>query len=106
MIPEVTNTALVQELLGDNPPFLLDVRELHERGISCLDDNAHIPLGELPARLRELDSSQDIVIYCRSGARSGHAVAFLREAGFARVRNLVGGINAWATQIDSTMRAY
>ncbi|HUH08136.1 MAG TPA: rhodanese-like domain-containing protein, partial [Egibacteraceae bacterium] len=65
-----------------------------------------IPLGELPARMRELDSSEDIVLHCKTGARSQEALELLRGAGFKKVRNLQGGINAYARQIDSSIPVY
>lgn len=86
--------------------FLLDVREPHEAEICQLDGSTLIPLGQLQARVGELDRDRDIVAYCRSGARSGKAVKFLGEAGFARVRNLVGGILAWSDHIDPGMPKY
>ena len=89
---------------GDRP-FLLDVREPHEFDIVHLD--AHlIPLGELPDRVSELDTSSDIVVYCRTGVRSANAAEFLRRSGFARVRNLTGGIDAWAQRIDPSFPRY
>ncbi len=85
--------------------FLLDVREPHEYDIVHLD--AHlIPLGDLPARMSELDTTQDIVVYCRTGVRSAQAAEFLRKSGFARVRNLTGGIDAWAQRIDPSLPRY
>ena len=85
--------------------FLLDVREPHEFDIVHLD--AHlIPLGDLPERLNELDTSTDIVVYCRTGVRSAKAAEFLRRSGFARVRNLTGGIDAWAQRIDTSLPRY
>ncbi len=106
--PEVPSI-LPEELkrLNDqgNDILLLDVRDLHEYEISSLDAY-RIPLGELPARVRELDTGREIVVYCRSGHRSARAVEFLRDSGFKRVRNLEGGINAWAERIDPEMPKY
>src|SRR6476659_6108909 len=80
--------------------FVLDVREPHEYQI-CNIGGHLIPLGELPKRVHELDSSREIVAHCRSGVRSGKAVDFLRQAGFKKVRNLTGGILAWSDKVDS-----
>jgi len=84
---------------------LLDVREPHEYEISNLGGKL-IPLNDLPKRVHELDSSDDIVVYCASGIRSGKAVNFLLELGFRKVKNLRGGINAWAGTIDPSMPSY
>jgi len=85
--------------------FVLDVREPHEYDI-CNIGGHLIPLGDLPKRISELDSSKEIVAQCRSGARSAKAVAFLKQSGFKKVHNLAGGILAWADRIDPTMPKY
>jgi adenylyltransferase/sulfurtransferase len=85
--------------------FLLDVREPQEYQIANLGGHL-IPLNDLPRRVNELDSSQDIVVYCHSGVRSGRAVQFLKQLGFRKVKNLVGGIDAWAEVIDNGMPRY
>jgi sulfur-carrier protein adenylyltransferase/sulfurtransferase len=84
---------------------VLDVREPHEYQI-CNIGGHLIPLGDLPKRVNELDSSQEIVAHCRSGARSAKAVDFLRQAGFKKVHNLAGGILAWADRVDPKMPKY
>lgn len=106
MIPAVTPTDLAQELLSPDRPFVLDVREHFERGIACLDDDAHIPLGELESRIGELDPNRRIVVYCRSGARSARATEYLLAQGFKDVRNLDGGILGWAGEVDPTTQTY
>jgi adenylyltransferase/sulfurtransferase len=83
----------------------MDVREPHELAI-CGLGGLHIPLGELPRRVSEVDRSREVVVYCRSGARSGRAVAFLRQQGVARAVNLAGGVLAWADRVDPTMPRY
>jgi sulfur-carrier protein adenylyltransferase/sulfurtransferase len=85
---------------------LVDVREPHEYPISDLPDSVKIPLGTLPARLDQLAKEDDIVVYCRTGGRSGNAVQFLQRAGYARARNLAGGINRWAEAIDPSLARY
>ena len=85
--------------------FILDVREPHEYQICNLKGHL-IPLGELPRRVHELDSSHEIVAYCRSGKRSAEAVDFLRKAGFRKVLNLRGGILSWSTEVDSSVPCY
>jgi len=85
--------------------FILDVRQPHEYQINNLN-GLLIPLDQLAGRVRELDSSREIVVHCKMGARSARAVDFLRQAGFKKVRNLVGGIDAWAEKIDPAMNRY
>jgi sulfur-carrier protein adenylyltransferase/sulfurtransferase len=85
--------------------FLLDVREPHEYEIVNIDGHL-IPLNDLPARIHELDSSRDIVVYCHHGPRSGRAVDFLRQMGFRKVKNLVGGIDQWSERIDPALPRY
>jgi adenylyltransferase/sulfurtransferase len=65
-----------------------------------------IPLGELPEKVNELDLTQEIVVHCKMGGRSAKAVKFLKSAGFSRVKNLTGGIDAWAQRIDKGMARY
>jgi len=85
--------------------FVLDVREPHEYQI-CNIGGHLIPLGDLPRRVSELDSSREIVAHCRSGVRSAKAVNFLQQAGFKKVHNLAGGILAWADRVDPKMPKY
>ncbi len=85
--------------------FVLDVREPHEYQI-CNIGGHLIPLGDLPKRVSELDSSREIVAHCRSGVRSAKAVDFLKQAGFKKVHNLAGGILAWADRVDPKMPKY
>ncbi|HEY1251567.1 MAG TPA: molybdopterin-synthase adenylyltransferase MoeB [Thermoanaerobaculia bacterium] len=85
---------------------LVDVREPREWAISDLKDSVKIPLGSLPQNLGKLSKDDEIVVYCRTGVRSGNAVQFLQQNGFAKVRNLVGGINLWAERIEPGMPRY
>jgi len=96
---------LKEKLDNEEDIFLLDVREPHEYEISNLDGYL-IPLNDLPDRINELDSSRDIVVHCKMGGRSAKAVSFLKQAGFKKVKNLLGGINAWAENIDRDMPVY
>jgi sulfur-carrier protein adenylyltransferase/sulfurtransferase len=96
---------LKQRLDKGDDLFILDVREPHEYQI-CNLNGYLIPLGDLPKRVNELDSSREIVAHCRSGARSAKAVDFLRQAGFKKVHNLAGGILAWADRIDPKVPKY
>ncbi len=85
---------------------LIDVREPHELEISSLPGEELFPLGQLAARLSELDSAQEMVLFCKSGSRSTRALELLVSAGFRKVRNLKGGINAWARDVDKNMPVY
>jgi molybdopterin/thiamine biosynthesis adenylyltransferase/rhodanese-related sulfurtransferase/molybdopterin converting factor small subunit len=85
---------------------LVDVREPHEVAICALPESVKIPLGTLPANLSRLSTADEIVVHCKTGARSAKAVQLLHEAGFRKVRNLVGGIQSWAERIDPTMPRY
>ncbi|OLB83959.1 MAG: molybdenum cofactor biosynthesis protein MoeB, partial [Acidobacteriales bacterium 13_2_20CM_2_55_5] len=98
-VPEIQVEELKRRLDAGEDVFVLDVREPHEYQI-CNIGGHLIPLGDLPKRVHELDSSREIVAHCRSGTRSAKAVNFLRQAGFRKVRNLSGGILAWADRVD------
>ena len=85
---------------------LLDVREPHEWEIVHLPDAQLIPQGQLPEHLNELSQTDDILVYCRSGARSARAVQFLRQMGFKKARNVRGGVLAWARDVDPNSPVY
>ncbi|MBI2759014.1 MAG: molybdopterin-synthase adenylyltransferase MoeB [Chloroflexi bacterium] len=85
---------------------LLDVREPHELEISAIPNAVNIPLGQLAARLSELDSAEDMVVFCKAGTRSARALELLVSAGFKKVKNLKGGINAWAKEVDRSLPIY
>lgn len=103
---EIDPVQLKQLLDKRDSLFLLDVREPHEWDI-CRIPGAHlIPLGRLPSRMNQLNSADNIVAYCRSGVRSGKAVDLLRKSGFQRIKNLKGGILAWADKVDPTVPKY
>jgi len=85
---------------------LLDVREPHELEISALPNAVNIPLGQLASRLAELNSADDMVVFCKGGTRSARALELLSSAGFKKVKNLKGGINAWAKEVDSNLPIY
>jgi adenylyltransferase/sulfurtransferase len=85
---------------------LLDVREPWEHALAKLDESVLIPLGTLPHSLAKLDKNSEIIAYCHHGMRSADATGFLLQQGFANVKNLVGGIDAWSVQIDSKVPRY
>ncbi len=94
------------ERVKTNHLKLLDVREPHELQISAIPNAVNIPLGQLAARLSELDSADEMVIFCKSGSRSARGLELLASAGFKKVKNLKGGINAWAREVDQNLPLY
>jgi adenylyltransferase/sulfurtransferase len=105
-VPELSVDELKAELDRGRKLVLVDVREPREWAISDLSESVKIPLGTLPQSLEKLSKDDEIVVYCRTGGRSGNAVAFLLENGFEKVRNLAGGINRWAERIDTSLARY
>jgi adenylyltransferase/sulfurtransferase len=90
----------------DEDVVLIDVREPHEYQICRIPGASLIPLGELPRRVHELNSADEIVAHCRTGVRSAKAVDFLRKAGFRKVKNMRGGILAWSDKVDPRVPKY
>ena len=82
------------------------MRNPEETQISSIKGSVLIPLGELAERVAELNTADQIVVHCRMGGRSAKAVEFLRSVGFRKVKNLVGGINAWAQDVDPALPRY
>ncbi len=105
---EITALELKKRLDAKERLLLLDVREPHELEICKLDNAVHIPMGQLANRVSELadHKSDDIVVYCRSGGRSGNCANFLRQNGFQSVLNLEGGTLGWSTDVDPSMPKY
>ncbi len=87
---------------------IVDVREPHEWALGTIDapDVRFIPVGDVPARMHELDSADEIVLQCRSGARSARALGMLEGAGFRKLKNLTGGILAWSDEVDPSLPKY
>jgi adenylyltransferase/sulfurtransferase len=104
-VSEITVRELKRRLDRGDKIYLLDVREPHEHGICNLGGQL-IPLRELEERKSEVDAECETVVYCHHGIRSNVAVAMLKRSGLRNVRNLVGGIDAWARQVDTTMPRY
>lgn len=103
---DITAQELADKLASGAPLRLIDVREPHEQEISNLEGSELIPLGQFASRLSELDSAEDIVLFCKAGTRSTRALEILASAGFKKVKNLKGGINAWAVSIDTSLPIY
>src|SRR5712692_4293257 len=105
-VPELTAPE-VKKMMDEKKPFILvDVREPHEFQICRIPGSVLIPLGEVPKRMNELNSADEIVVHCRSGMRSAQAVDLLMKAGFRKIHNLKGGVLAWADQVDPSMPKY
>ena len=109
---EVSLTDRGEEVLirakTERPDFiLLDVRDPHEWEISDIDAATHhIPKGQILEHLGELDTTHEIVVYCKTGARSASVVNTLRQHGYTRLKNMSGGINTWAREIDKSLPTY
>ncbi len=97
---------VLKKKLDEGSVLLVDVREPHEHEICHIKGSKLIPLNSLPDRVNELNTSDEIVLHCHQGPRSQAAVNFLRELGFRKVKNLTGGIDAWAEKIEPDMPRY
>jgi adenylyltransferase/sulfurtransferase len=105
-VPEVSVEELRTMRESGEDFVLVDVREPHEVSICAFPESVRIPLGTLPQQVHRLSTADAIVVHCRTGGRSAKAVEFLRQAGYRKVKNLAGGIDAWAERIDPTMPRY
>jgi sulfur-carrier protein adenylyltransferase/sulfurtransferase len=103
---EMTVEELKSRLDASDAPFILDVRNPEEYQICRIAGSKLIPLPELPQRVHELDSAREMVVHCKSGLRSAKAVQFLSQMGFKKIKNLKGGIMAWAERIDPRVARY
>jgi adenylyltransferase/sulfurtransferase len=103
---EITPAGLKARLDGPERPLLLDVRQDWETRLCRLPDAVHIPIEEIELRTDELNPQDEIVVYCHQGVRSAAVAEYLRQLGFRDVKNLAGGLDAWARAVDPTMRRY
>jgi adenylyltransferase/sulfurtransferase len=103
---EIKVTELKERLDRGEDLFILDVRNPEEFQICRIPGSTLIPLPALPQRFGELDRNREMVVHCKSGMRSQKAIQFLRGQGFRNLKNLKGGILAWADQIDPTVPKY
>jgi sulfur-carrier protein adenylyltransferase/sulfurtransferase len=104
-IEQMSVQELKQRLDAGEDVFILDVREPHEYQIANIGGTL-IPMGQVPQRLDEIDRNREVVVQCRSGGRSQRVAEFLAQQGYPKVKNLAGGILAWADQIDSKVQKY
>lgn len=107
-VPEITVAQLKERLDAGDVPVLVDVREYYEADIADLPEvgQLRIPMAEITERVEEMDREAELVLYCRSGARSDRAVRFLLRHGYSKVFNLKGGILAWGQEVDPDIPAY
>lgn len=103
---EIGPKELASKMESRDDVHLIDVREPHELEISRIEGSDLIPLGQLASRMHELDSAEQIVLFCKSGGRSARALELLAGAGFRKLKNLRGGINEWARQVDQEQPVY
>ncbi len=106
MLPEISPEELKQKLDDNESVLLLDVREPSEYDIVHINGARLIPLNTLPHHVDSLPSDQEIVVYCHHGQRSLYAVAYLQQNEFTAAKNLIGGIDQWAAEIDPTLPRY
>ena len=106
VIPEILPQDLKARLDKGDAVVLLDVREPEEVEIVQLLGSVHIPMGDIPGRLHELDPDKEIIVYCHHGVRSMRVAMFLAQHDFGQVKNLAGGIDAWAIAVAPGMMRY
>ena len=87
-------------------PVLLDVRELAELEICQIEGSQHIPMHLIPMRCAEIDAARDVVVICHHGGRSMQAAMFLERQGYSTLFNLMGGVDAWANEVDPKLPRY
>lgn len=105
-IESITPTELKQRLDSGEDLLLLDVREEDEVALCALPGSLHLPMNRIPLQHNELPDDRTIVLYCHHGVRSLHSALYLADAGFERLINLKGGIDAWAREVDGSMPRY
>jgi len=106
-LEEITATELSQQLAKNPNLQVIDVRETFEYDIARIPGTKLIPLGQVVARMNEIDPSRETVLHCKAGVRSAKAIAALKQAGFpGRLINLKGGITAWSDEVDPSVAKY
>jgi adenylyltransferase/sulfurtransferase len=105
---QISPTELAAKLHSTQPPRLLDVREPEEHAVAALPNSTLIPLGQLSQRVPEIADwkNEEVVVYCHHGIRSLNAIGQLKGFGFAKLRNLTGGIDRWTREVDSSLTRY
>jgi len=103
---DITPQELKARLDRGDRPVLLDVRQPWEIAICAIAGHVNIPIEEIEGRAGELDPKDEIVVYCHHGGRSAAVARFLASRGFARVKNLAGGVAHWGATVDASMPQY
>ena len=103
---EIGARELKSRLDRGEPVVLVDVREPHEAALARIEGATLVPLRSLPGRIAELDRDREIVLLCHHGQRSMRALELLRESGFAQLKSLRGGIDAWSRDVDTAVPRY
>ena len=106
VIGEIEPIELKRRLAGGSQIRVLDVRETEEVAIAPFPGALHLPMGEIPSHLEQLDSRADWVIICHHGIRSAQVASYLAKVGFERVTNLIGGIDRWSLTVDESVPRY
>ena len=101
---DITVRELADRLARGESPLLLDVREPHEWTTGHLENSKHVPMRQIPMQIQSLPRDEEIVVICRSGARSANVQRYLLDNGFTKVKNLAGGLIAWAREVDPALR--
>jgi rhodanese-related sulfurtransferase len=105
---QLTATQL-DEMLRAEPterPIVIDVREPWEWQLARIAGSTHLPMGEIPSRIQEIDPTHPTVVICHHGVRSLQVVAYLQRQGFDNLHNLMGGIDAWSKDVDPSVPLY
>lgn len=105
-VKQISATELKARIQNEENLFLLDVREPNEFQYASIENSVLIPLNQIPQRLGELDTQQEIVVICHHGMRSQQAASYLVHSGFKSIANLAGGIDAWSCHCDSSVPRY
>jgi rhodanese-related sulfurtransferase len=105
-IDAIEPLALKERIERGEQVLILDVREPFEIELAPFPGATHIPMGDIPARIGELDPGRETVVVCHHGVRSAQVATYLARSGFARVLNLTGGIDAWSSDADPATPRY
>ena len=100
---EISATTLAERISRGESLALVDVREPYEHAAGHLENSIHIPMQQVPQQLARIPRDQEVIVYCRSGSRSASVQQFLMNQGFAKVKNLSGGMLAWKRDVDPAM---
>ncbi|HHZ80666.1 MAG TPA: hypothetical protein EYN68_09185 [Candidatus Marinimicrobia bacterium] len=105
-VPEITVTEVHTMQKKGDPFTLLDIREKWENDLVTIEGSQFVTMEEVPSKLSEFEQDKPMVIYCHTGVRSAAVAAYLLNQGFLDVKSMVGGIHAWALQVDPTLSTY